>query len=461
MRDMIATVLLVLVYLLTAIFWQFDVWVFRESWYVFAFYATLIWVIHRFRSKFEWQNRIIGLYKTKVGLKLMDRWGKHTRAEKIASWVLRISFVVIYLGALMAIALALGLVSISMQLLISVIAVAAIVYLVAMLFRPVKEAGKHAVIAGFSGMLVIVIMLGKGIYDFLFVADALPVIAPVIPGVTVPGTNLHIPLIIGWLALFIVVVIHEFSHGVVARAHKVPVHSSGLMVFGPFAGAFVEPEEKKLTKQPKMTQLAVFAAGPYSNMITSLWIGLLLLLVVIPISFSHVVPQGVVFNHVDMPASEGGVQTDVVYTSVNGEEIANYNEFLTSLQTVAPGDAVSLETASGESHVFAAGTHPDNDSQGYLGVYIAPAGPAPGIGFHWRIFWWFQELLEWVVTLGLGIGLANLLPIGPVDGGRMFQLAATSVLGKKRGLAVWTKTSMVLLFVIVLLLLVAMTQWFV
>ncbi len=64
-------------------------------------------------------------------------------------------------------------------------------------------------------------------------------------------------------------VVHEFSHGVVARAHDINVKSSGLAFFGPILGAFVEPDDKELKSKPYKSQLSLFAAGPFSNII--LW----------------------------------------------------------------------------------------------------------------------------------------------------------------------------------------------
>jgi hypothetical protein len=45
----------------------------NEYKWVILFYAVLIGVIYRFRDKFDWQNKFIGLYRTKFGLQLMER----------------------------------------------------------------------------------------------------------------------------------------------------------------------------------------------------------------------------------------------------------------------------------------------------------------------------------------------------------------------------------------------------
>jgi len=93
----------------------------------------------------------------------------------------------------------------------------------------VKLLGLIGVGVGFAGMAVMAGFLFKGVYDLIFVPGAPPVISPVIPGVPIPG-GLFIPLWQGLLAIFIVAVVHEFAHGVVARAHHIPGKSSGLAI---------------------------------------------------------------------------------------------------------------------------------------------------------------------------------------------------------------------------------------
>ena len=96
------------------------------------------------------------------------------------------------------------------------------------------------------------------------------VIATTSPGGTflLPGVNL--PLFEGVIALSIVMIVHEGAHAVLARLAKVPVLSSGIVIFGIIpVGAFVEPDEKKLLKVERGKQTRVLVAGSTSNFITS------------------------------------------------------------------------------------------------------------------------------------------------------------------------------------------------
>jgi len=179
--------------------------------FAIIFYGLiLVWFLKQ-RSRFEVHGKVIALYKTKIGLKLMDR-------------------------------------------------------LAGVCPRFTKVLGHIGSVVGFAGMGLIFYFLVKGTFDLLFIPNAVPAVAPVLPGVRVPG----LPVLSFWhwiVGIFFVATVHEFSHGIWARLYKLKVKSSGVLFFGPILGAFVEPDEKQLKKRPRSQQLAVFAAGPFSNII--------------------------------------------------------------------------------------------------------------------------------------------------------------------------------------------------
>ncbi len=84
-----------------------------------------------------------------------------------------------------------------------------------------------------------------------------------LPGITIPFFE-------GVLALLVVLVVHEGAHAVLARIARVPLLSSGIAFFGIIPiGAFVEPDEKKLTRLDAPRQTRVLVAGATANVITS------------------------------------------------------------------------------------------------------------------------------------------------------------------------------------------------
>lgn len=143
------------------------------------------------------------------------------------------------------------------------------------------------VIGGFFGALLTSILY-YGLYILSQVIDWLiygtDAIASTAPGGTLllPGVNL--PFFEGILALIVIMMVHEGSHAVLARIAKVPIKSSGIVLFGIIPiGAFVEPDEKQLEKVDRIRQTRVLAAGSGANFITSvaffiIFVGLALLL---------------------------------------------------------------------------------------------------------------------------------------------------------------------------------------
>jgi len=96
-------------------------------------------------------------------------------------------------------------------------------------------------------------------------------IANTAPGGTLllPGVNL--PFVEGVIALVIIMVVHEGAHAILSRIARVPLFSSGIVLFGIIPiGAFVEPDEKKLARVDQVAQTRVLVAGSTANLFTSI-----------------------------------------------------------------------------------------------------------------------------------------------------------------------------------------------
>jgi len=377
----------------------------------FLFYIILILIIIYFRNKIEWQTFGIGLYKTKIGLKLMERLGTKYR----------------------------GL---------------------------VQVLGYTGVGVGFVGMTAISYMLLFGFWKILVDPTAPAVVSPVIPGFPIPGVGITIPLITGWLALFVVIVIHEFSHGVVSRAHNIPVKSSGLLVFGPIAGAFVEPDEKKMMKEHESVQYALFAAGPFSNILMTLLVSLVSAFIIIPLITFMTIPSGIQIDSVtdNYGADNASIEAGMIVLGINNVETVTQEEMSKELDKISPGEVALVKTNRGEYAVTTT-QHPNNEAsrKGYLGVNLKQKYDPKyqGTFFAGLLYTiqWIKEFFYWIMLLNLGIGLANLLPLGPVDGGRMLQTACRQIVGDtKRGDWWWKKISIFTLIFLLIALLVPLIR---
>lgn len=77
------------------------------------------------------------------------------------------------------------------------------------------------------------------------------------------------------ISFAIVAIVHEFSHGIFMRFHKIRIKSTGFFFLGPFLGAFVEQNEKDMVKASKKAQLSVLGAGVFANVVFGILFGLL------------------------------------------------------------------------------------------------------------------------------------------------------------------------------------------
>lgn len=345
------------------------------------FYGFLMLLIFIFRKKLS-QEGIAFLLRTKLGLKLMDKISsKHRKAVKIYGYI--------------------------------------------------------AIAFAYIGFFVFIYLLYPMVRDTLIGVTELPGAGPVVPGFEIAGTGIKLPLIIGWLSLLIIMIVHEFSHGVVARAHEQKVKSSGVGVVGPFPVAFVELDEVKIAKQPNKIQLSIFAAGPFANILLFfLCLGLSIgaAYLVSNITFSNGVNIGPIQN-ITLPAFAAGLPENSIVTNVNGQGILNLKDLEIELDKLNPGDDANLTLESGEFYSLKTISNPQNGSKAYVGIWIYKENIVlknPNNKIFYFILLWFGELFFWTWFLSINIGLFNLFPIFITDGARMLKLNIESFVKKKK-----------------------------
>ena len=250
-----------------------------------------------------------------------------------------------------------------------------------------------------------------------------PAVSIVIPGVEMPGSSIYIPFFYGLIALATVLVVHEFSHGIQSVGEKISIKSIGLLLFAIIPGAFVESDEDELKEAKRSSRLRVYAAGSIAN-ITLAVIALLLVSLIsagIPTFFAE---DGIAIDRIvsDSP-SDGVLKEGMVLEAIDNHQITNSSDYLDVVSHYSPGDNVSVKTNQG-SYTLTLDKNPNNDSRGYFGIQANKhfklinnsMGPIPWILFE------LLELFQWVAMLNLGIGLFNLLPLKPLDGGYMLEI---------------------------------------
>ncbi|MDH3353020.1 MAG: site-2 protease family protein [Nanoarchaeota archaeon] len=94
------------------------------------------------------------------------------------------------------------------------------------------------------------------------------------------------------VALAIVAIVHEFSHGIFMRLFKIKIKSTGLVFLGPILGAFVEEEKSGFEKKKKIEQMTVLGAGVFANLVFAL----IFYLLYMTFFFTSFAASGYIFN---------------------------------------------------------------------------------------------------------------------------------------------------------------------
>jgi membrane-associated protease RseP (regulator of RpoE activity) len=313
----------------------------------------------------------------------------------------------------------------------------------------------------------------------------------------IPGINPFLPLLYGWFAIVCAVAIHEGAHGVAARSLGLKVKSSGLLfvLFVPI-GAFVDVDEEQVKEAPARVSSRVMAAGVGGNIVVAAacLIGLIVL-----VSGLTPVINGVYINDVTegMPAEAAGLLPKDVLVSVDNLMVNSTADLSVILENKTAGDMVQVIVARGDewqdrfSIVVNLTVSENRTVMGIrvgdlmteerlsfyqtvtlekLSIYLIPPALASGLvpfsdflapfyknwmGAQWVVV---ANALFWLWFVNVNLAIFNALPIYPMDGGRMFNIALRSILrGKEREKLISTITAGVttaLVFVVLMLIII-------
>ncbi|MBI2652762.1 site-2 protease family protein, partial [Candidatus Woesearchaeota archaeon] len=293
------------------------------------------------------------MYKTKWGLKLMDSISK--KYSKLIIYSISILSLV---GILFILIQTVNFLEITKKILESLPSIYKLIIFVGLaiaVFLVFVPNERKMPVVGFLGMIVIVYFLMGGVYQIFAKPESAPPLGLVLPiPVKVPGI-FGIPFSYWIISIFIIALIHEFSHGLIARKYNIKVKSSGFALVGAnlkiisviiivisilnklriskynlsgfitfnfmdfsspdvwiligaillvvslikqlwipiIPAAFVEPDEKELKKRAQSEQLNVFAAGPLANIALATSLIVISFLTLVPLSNAISEPNGV------------------------------------------------------------------------------------------------------------------------------------------------------------------------
>ena len=374
--------------------------------YIIIFYLVIVIFLIWKRKQIQTQAKIIFLYRMKWGLRWMDKY-----SEKHCEWVILLGYI--------------------------------------------------GVGVGFIGMVVMGYFLIKNLYDLFTIPAVTSGVSLVLPGINVPGLGI-LPFWHWLIAIFFIAIIHEFSHGIVARAHNVEVKNTGIVFFGPIIGAFVEPNEKKMAKENDIIQYSILAAGSFSNIMLGLFALFLLGVVAMPLQDSMTDPVGFSFESYygeTSPAQIAGIEPGTIITGINAVKSPTFQEFQEELIKKNPEDTIIIHTKNKEFPLVLIES-PDVPGRGFLGINNIKNEINVKEQFSFGVWNWLYKsfemvtsFLRWLYLLSLGIGLFNLLPLPIVDGGRMIQTFLHKWKGDEKGEKKYRQVSLFFLLVLIFSLL--------
>lgn len=203
--------------------------------------------------------------------------------------------------------------------------------------KALKVLSYLSVFVGYILMILMVYLFIKILMVYIFQSDLvraikIPPITPLIPYLPqIFKLDFLPPFYFSYwiIILAIVAITHEFFHGIFAKIANVKTKTTGFgffpFFFPVFLAAFVNLDEKAMSKRKIFEQKAILSAGTFANILTAI-IGVILMWAIFSLLFA---PSGIIYD-------------DYAYGFVNIEEISSVNGIL--VENLSYGMLVNLTT---------------------------------------------------------------------------------------------------------------------
>jgi membrane-associated protease RseP (regulator of RpoE activity) len=183
----------------------------------------------------------------------------------------------------------------------------------------------------------------------------------------------------------------------------------------------------------------------------------LIALVANPLAEAMIAPNGVRITEIEQgsPAASAGMQEGGIITGVDGSQFAFLENLSTVLSAKKPGDTITLQTSTGTYRIVLA-PNAKNSSKAYLGILsrqhaeVKEGFKSKYGGWCVPIILWLFGMVYWLFLLSIGIGLFNLLPIGPIDGGRMLHIVMQKLFKQPGSQRAWKFVSMMFFLLVMI-----------
>jgi len=302
---------------------------------------------------------------------------------------------------------------------------------------------KYKTFFGYFGTLAVIIGIISSLVAFYFIIlqaynivvnpnASLPGLRPIIPSVpstTVCSYALCVPFWFWIIGVLVVLVSHEMSHAFVSRSANIRIKSFGLISVLVLPGAFVEPDENQLKKASSFTKLKIYAAGSFANLLVFAIASL-----ITTVMFQNLyIASGVQFGGLVQNSPAAQINLTGTIQQIDNTQITDVQDFENYITKINPGTNVSIKTTVG-NYSLITDKNPSDSSKAFIGISSASTAFKVKDVFSSSagVIDWVFQLFAWLVFLNFGIGLVNLLPIKPLDGGLMYEEILKIIFGKPK-----------------------------
>lgn len=332
-------------------------------------------------------------------------------------------------------------------------------------------------------IILMFFMLAFFVYNVWILFGLTPEQQADLPGIefalALPGINPVLPMeffIYIIIAFVVAIIVHEFSHGILTIAANLKVKSMGLLYMIIPLGAFCEPDEEQVKKTNPIKRMRIYSAGPTSNFTIAFICLLLFSFVLIPVLQPAADGANILTISENSPAEDIGLSPGSIITSINDTEVSNPLEFFYISENLSANSTVNISFVKSNNIFTKKVTLADkyyysrNESdkgKAFLGVgldaYSFYKGSIrvmkkpfdnldnfafifflPFIGYFQgynpiaapftdsfvvtgplsflpnNLYWGIVNTIYWIFWLNLAVGLFNVLPMVPLDGGFIF-----------------------------------------
>ena len=257
------------------------------------------------------------MIRTKLGIKLIDRWGRYKRFWRACGVMSR--FVTLFLMA-------------------------------------------YIVLIIIVDLILLPSAIGKGGMGIEY-------------ALAIPGLNPMLPIVYGWIGLIIAMVVHELAHGMQSRANDIPVDSTGLLYAVVPVGAFVEPNEEAIEKSSRTAKMDLYAAGITTNFIVALVMFILMFSMASGTIASDYEDNPAFYAFTkDSPMMDYDIPTTAIITDIDDTVIKKYVDFEDRINSKGYAQYTLTYVYKGEKTTL------NNVTLGTFINSVTKDSPAEGIG---------------------------------------------------------------------------------